>query len=617
MKPPTRRPNTGQATFNVTVEDTTPPTVTVPGLITVEGDTLGGAADSNTAIAAFLAGATASDIVDGNLDTSITNDAPVLFPVGVTVVEFSVTDNAGNTATATSTVTVEDTTPPTVTVPSDITAEATSPAGAAVSFTATANDIVDGVLPTTCTPMSGSTFALGSTLVTCEATDTAANTGQATFNVTVEDTTPPTVTVPGLITVEGDTLGGAADSNTAIAAFLAGATASDIVDGNLDTSITNDAPVLFPVGVTVVEFSVTDNAGNTATATSTVTVEDTTPPTVTVPSDITAEATSPAGAAVSFTATANDIVDGVLPTTCTPMSGSTFALGSTLVTCEATDTATNTGQATFNVTVEDTVDPVAVINTPPNGATYTVGQVVNADYTCTDSGSGIDTCNGDVANNTPIDTATTGAKTFTVTATDNAGNTSQTIHNYTVTDGTQCSISGTPGNDLLIGTSGDDVICGFDGHDVIFGKGGNDIILGGPGNDWIEAGKGNDMVEGGSAMTRSTAGPATTLSMAAMAPISSMAGRGMTPCSLAMASTICSAVLVTTRCMAAMTEIGCTAGSGNDVMFGNGGDDRMYGQGGQGRNAWRRRPRQDVWRERQRQHVWRCRRRLHAGQSRS
>ncbi|MEE9534834.1 MAG: HYR domain-containing protein, partial [Acidimicrobiia bacterium] len=84
-----------------------------------------------------------------------------------------------------------DTTPPVVSVPADITAEATGPSGAVVTFVSSANDAVDGSLTPTCAPASGSTFALGTTTVTCSATDTAGNMGTASFSVTVQDTTPP------------------------------------------------------------------------------------------------------------------------------------------------------------------------------------------------------------------------------------------------------------------------------------------------------------------------------------------------------------------------------------------------------------------------------------------
>ena len=50
-------------------------------------------------------------------------------------------DAAGNTSTATFTVTVIDTTPPVITAP-DVTVEATSAAGAKVTYAPTATDVV-------------------------------------------------------------------------------------------------------------------------------------------------------------------------------------------------------------------------------------------------------------------------------------------------------------------------------------------------------------------------------------------------------------------------------------------------------------------------------------------
>lgn len=86
-----------------------------------------------------------------------------------------------------------DTTPPVITVPADITTTATSRAGAVVTFTATAVDDVDGKMPVTANPPSGSTFPIGTTLVALTATDKAGNTATASFKVTVLDA-PPTIT---------------------------------------------------------------------------------------------------------------------------------------------------------------------------------------------------------------------------------------------------------------------------------------------------------------------------------------------------------------------------------------------------------------------------------------
>ncbi len=78
-----------------------------------------------------------------------------------------------------------DSVAPVVTVPADITVPATGAAGAVVTFTASAVDDVDGALTPTCTPVSGSTFPVGPTTVTCTATDTGGNPASKAFTITV------------------------------------------------------------------------------------------------------------------------------------------------------------------------------------------------------------------------------------------------------------------------------------------------------------------------------------------------------------------------------------------------------------------------------------------------
>ena len=81
----------------------------------------------------------------------------------------------------------------------------------------------------------------------------------------------------------------------------------------------------------------------------------------------------------------------------------------------STDNAGNvepTQSITFNV---DGTGPAVTITTPPAGAVYSYGQVVNAAYSCSDAGSGLASCTGTVANGTAIPTNTVGTRTFTVT----------------------------------------------------------------------------------------------------------------------------------------------------------------------------------------------------------
>ncbi|WP_162924764.1 DUF11 domain-containing protein [Rubrobacter indicoceani] len=60
-----------------------------------------------------------------------------------------------------------------------------------------------------------------------------------------------------------------------------------------------------------------------------------------------------------------------------------------------------------------------------------------------------------------------------------------------------CTITGTPGNDILRGTAGRDVICGAGGNDLMYGLGGGDVLRGGAGNDTGYGELGNDVILGG------------------------------------------------------------------------------------------------------------------------
>jgi hypothetical protein len=67
---------------------------------------------------------------------------------------------------------------------------------------------------------------------------------------------------------------------------------------------------------------------------------------------------------------------------------------------------------------------------------------------------------------------------------------------------TDCTIIGTPGDDVLEGTPKADVICGLGGDDRILGGAGDDVIRGGEGNDRISGGAGRDRVRGNAGKDR-------------------------------------------------------------------------------------------------------------------
>jgi energy-coupling factor transporter ATP-binding protein EcfA2 len=244
---------------------------------------------------------------------------------------------------------VPDTTPPVLTLPSDLTQEATSKEGAQVRFAASATDRVDGPVPVACAPASGDIFPLGDTPVTCSAIDAAGFAAIGDFNVKVQDTKPPDLTLPGDLLVQATSPTGAVVTYEA--------SANDAVDGPISPACAPESGDVFQVGTSQVRCSATDAHGNKTSGRFAVTVQkpggDTTPPKLTLP-DIPVEATSANGAEVeSYPATATDLVDGPVKVSCPPDPPRGFPLGDTTVACSATDKAGNTATGSFTVHVQD------------------------------------------------------------------------------------------------------------------------------------------------------------------------------------------------------------------------------------------------------------------------
>ncbi len=237
----------------------------------------GFSAEQGTAI---LFSATADDLEDGDLsgsigwssdiDGSIGNGASIsvdTLSLGSHIISAQVADSASNTGSHSITVDIQapDTTPPTITAPADVTVEATAPLTPVNPGTPTVSDDTD-LSPTVSVDNNGP-FPVGSTVVTWTATDGSGNSASATQTVTVTDTTAPVITVLGSDPATVDV--GSVYSD-------AGATATDIVDGDLTPSITSTG---LPIdtsqpGSFLVTYSVSDTAGNNAQATRTVNVID-------------------------------------------------------------------------------------------------------------------------------------------------------------------------------------------------------------------------------------------------------------------------------------------------------------------------------------------------------
>ena len=370
--------------------------------------------------------------------------SPAQFPLGTTVVTCSRLDRKGRSEKVSFPVIVRDRTAPALALPADSSTTTASPLGTRVSFTATATDLVSGSLTPTCAPPSGSLFAIGTTSVVCSVADARGNRATGAFTITVvlvsADSTPPVVTVPAPLTVEATGPAGAT------AAFSA--SALDAVDGVRATTCAPPSGSVFALGTTTVVCTAADVAGNSGSASFTVSVTDTTPPALSPVSAVTVEAVGPLGAPVSPPLPlASDLVGGARPVVCSTATtfGTlplVFPLGSTLVTCTAGDASGNTSSSTFTVKVVDTTAPVIDSGAAANAsgeATSPAGAAVT--FTAPGATDAVSGALATVCVPASGSTFPLGLSTVTCTATDAAGNAALSTLNVLVTDTTAPTVT--------------------------------------------------------------------------------------------------------------------------------------------------------------------------------
>jgi hypothetical protein len=243
----------------LTVYDTNAPIVTCPAPITNWAPTIAGIPVSFSA--------SAVDVCDPAPSVACVPASGSIFPAGVNPVLCTAWDASGNTNTCMFDVVIlADTNPPAITCPSNISVEATGPSGAVAIYSASATDLESGIAGLDCVPPSGSTFAVGTTVVTCTAWDNVGNTNVCMFSITVTDTTPPVIVCPTNQVAQCTGTNGVQVSFTP--------TATDIVDGSVAVISTPPSGSYFTVGTNIVTCEAVDAHGNTNICMFQIVVED-------------------------------------------------------------------------------------------------------------------------------------------------------------------------------------------------------------------------------------------------------------------------------------------------------------------------------------------------------
>jgi hypothetical protein len=330
------------------LRDTTPPTIIGPANLVVHTDA-GLATASGIQLGAPV-------VTDNHGVDSVVNNAPAIFPLGVTTVTWTAKDNFGNTSTAAQTVTVVDVEAPAISGLLNINVNTDSGAATASNIQLATPVVTDNVGVKSVSNNAPSMYHVGVTTITWTAVDSAGNIATALQTVTVTDVELPVVNAP---------------SNAAVNTDAGAATASNVQLGlpvfsdNVGVqSVINNAPVLYPVGVTTVTWTVTDGSGNVTNATQTVTVSDAEAPVIQAPANITANTDPGSSTSTNIQLGQPMVTDNYSVRTISNNAPFVYPVGITTIVWTAIDNFGNSAMATQTVTVTDAEAPM--LHVPAN-----------------------------------------------------------------------------------------------------------------------------------------------------------------------------------------------------------------------------------------------------------
>ncbi|HJW29407.1 MAG TPA: hypothetical protein VJ508_09155, partial [Saprospiraceae bacterium] len=411
--------NSATCTQTITVFDNTVPTITCPANVTVQC--------ASQVPAPNVGAVTSSDNCNGVPTVTFVGDVTTNQTCTnryILTRTYRATDECGNSATCTQTITVFDNTIPTLTCPSNVTVQCASQVPAPNTGAVTASDNC-GVTPPSITFVgdvtTGQTCINRYTVIrTYRATDVCGNSATCTQTILVFDNTVPSITCPANITVTCST--DVPAPNTGIIS------ASDNCNGTPQITFVGDVTanqICTNKYILIRTYRATDECGNSATCSYLITVNDQTPPTITCPADVTVSCTSQVPPVNLLTIVASDnctgtiIIQHVGDVTTNQTCANRYTLTRTYRAIDACGNSTSCNQV---ITVFDNTPPV--IFCPPD---ITVGVQESTNPENTGFPQSTDICSG-LPQLDYIDVTTEGicALEYTIdrtwTATDACGN---------------------------------------------------------------------------------------------------------------------------------------------------------------------------------------------------
>lgn len=366
------------------------------------------------------------------------------------VVEVTATDEAGNSASCSSTIVLIDLQAPTTSCPSDFSENADASCGFELDdYTSLAipsdNCTNSGDILISQSPLSGTTInGAQAHTITLTAEDAAGNTSNCTFNIILVDISNPSIICPNdTIIYANSSCEAVRPDYTSWSTVTVNDNCSSIGDLVITQNIAAGGTVL---GLETIELTVTDEAGLFANCQFEVDLVDTLAPILTCPTaqtlttNIDCEATVPDfQVEAAFVASDNCSDNANLTIQQIPAVGTLLtAAGLTTVEFQVTDEAGNTATCQFNLDVIDNISPT--ITCPSN-------QTLTADNNCQETipdYTGLvtvdDNCsspaNITLTQSSPISilSGSSPSTTVTITAEDESGNTNSCQFDVTLID---------------------------------------------------------------------------------------------------------------------------------------------------------------------------------------